>query len=166
MLKYTTDLSKLYNDKWFRAEFDRRFQRTDVYMIREYKKQSPVLDGFLRNSVETSNRQIWSYKVASSAGSGSFGGGVGYPIFVHEGTLQYKGDRDYGYTTGRIRASNFYGFGTGGRDDMVGMMAGLSKRGYIKGIRPNKFALRATIEGRPKVLVRLKQDIKELIKMK
>jgi len=116
-----------------------------------YKLQMPVDKGFARNSVEIVATKE-GFKVASMAGAtgnlATKSTNFGYPKYVHEGTYDYKGQKDYGYVTGytRMHGKGFH-----------------NSKGK-KGIRPNWFAYRASEEASPKVIKQFYQQILPLFK--
>jgi len=142
----------LMNPAGWITKVDSVFQKLDGFIIREYKKESPVDRGDLRRNVRKQEQGILSMKVGTNAKSK---GGFNYPQALHEGTGKFKGSRDGGYTTGRVRASNFYGFGN--RNDMEAFFASNTKR--KGGIIPNKFADRAKKTSEP---IFFKQFIKHV----
>ena len=102
-------------------------EATSLIVVKEYKEESPVNKGTLRNDVESERQSDLSYIVTTTATSKGFP----YPVALHTGTKKLRGSADFGYTTGRVRAHEV-AFGIGG-------------------IRPNKFATRAANKSTPHV---------------
>lgn len=135
------NLSPIFFSKYFGDQLNKHLQKTSgLYTVREYKQEAPVDHGRLRRDVKVVERGDGYYKVTTTAKNDK---GVAYPIFVHEGTYDYKGDRDYGYRPG-ARAFSFLPTGR-------------------KGIRPNKFAKRALEKSKPKIFKYLNNKIKKEI---
>lgn len=137
-------LGKIFERGWFNKKLIEGIQDTSAIVEREEKSQAPVDKGTLRSAVRTF-KNAEGYVVKTTAGSSH---NPPYPYYVHEGTYDYRGDsRDYGVKgIGQSRFNRTAG-----------------KYGYKiikskKGIRPNKFSIRARKEAEPKV-------IKEVIKL-
>ena len=94
-------------------------EATQLIVLNEYKKQTPMgFTGELKGQIKVIKMGALEYKVTTTATNK----GKPYPIYIHEGTGDLKGQGDYGYTSGYTRA-------------------GTVAKG-IGGIRPNKFATR------------------------
>ena len=94
-------------------------EATQLIVLNEYKKQTPMgFTGELKGQIKVIKMGTLEYKVTTTATNK----GKPYPIYIHEGTGDLKGQGDYGYTSGYTRA-------------------GTVAKG-IGGIRPNKFATR------------------------
>ena len=94
-------------------------EATQLIVLNEYKKQTPMgFTGELKGQIKVIKNGALEYKVTTTATNK----GKPYPIYIHEGTGDLKGQGDYGYTSGYTRA-------------------GTVAKG-IGGIRPNKFATR------------------------
>jgi hypothetical protein len=133
---------------WQRAMQTGQVHRTLVGSIRRlrpvgvktYKSEMPVLSGFGKQSVKDYVRSDLEFYVTSKRKTSK---GKPYLIYLHEGTRRLAGAKDYGFTTGRVRA-----------DDVAW---------GIGGIRPNKFADRAAVNLRKLSVKQAKQDIKLLL---
>lgn len=115
----TKKLGKLLETTDGRRYISQALEATKFIVLNEYKKQVPV--GFtlqLRDQTQVFKVNDLEYKVTTTATNN----GAPYPIYIHEGTGELKGQGDYGYTSGYTRA-------------------GTVAKG-IGGIRPNKFATR------------------------
>lgn len=105
--------------------------------IREYKKETPVDKGILRSSVKRVGNQINESNLSYSVSATAKNRGFLYAVAVHEGTYDFRGDKkDYG---GMGRAGAMRGRGVAGR----GGFSYVDQSSGRKGIRPNRFALRA-----------------------
>jgi len=129
----------LMNPTSWITKIDDVFQKLDGHVIAEYKKEVPVNNNFLRGAVRKQEKGVLEFKVGTDVLTKS---GKSYPKFIHGGTGKLKGARDFGYTTGRVRAGDV-------------------ARG-IGGIRPNKFADRATKTAEP---IFFKQFIKQVARI-
>lgn len=109
---YREKISKLISEGIDKKGLDDMVQAGGAIVQNEYKKQSPTNSSRLKNNVYNRKDGVGKRLVSTSAGR--------YATYLHEGTGRLKGARDYGYTTGRVRA-NEVAWGIGG-------------------IRPNKFA--------------------------
>jgi hypothetical protein len=119
---------------------------------RFYKKEVPVDKGLARNSVRSKQDERYGYITTTTAKRA----GRSYPVFVHEGTYDFKGvDQDYG---------------GGGRSGAVRSLNSARRGGFSyvdgghgsKGIRPNKFATRAKAQAQPLVIQQIEKDIIKL----
>lgn len=130
----TKKLGKLLETTNGKKYINDALQASYFIVLREYKKQVPVDRGELRQNVTVKaslKDRGASYIVTTTATNR----GKPYPIYIHEGTGDLKGQGDYGYTSGYTRA-------------------GTVAKG-IGGIRPNKFATR-TVEAK-------KDDVKNFM---
>lgn len=135
------NLSPIFFSNHFNSQLNKHLQKTSgLYTVREYKQETPVDSGRLRRDVKVVEQGNGYYKVTTTAKSDR---GEPYPLFVHQGTYDYKGGRDYGYRPG-ARAFSFLPSGK-------------------KGIRPNKFATRALEKSKPKIFKYLNSKIKNEI---
>jgi hypothetical protein len=139
------DISKkiawaIEHNEQFRKSIVEKLQAGSFIIVAEYKRQSPVNKGFLRNNVESeATDNGFVVQTLAGASSGLSGGTqFGYPKYVSEGTYDFKGGPDYGYTTGYTRLHA----GNKSRKDLNGQ----------KGTRPNKFAYRTSREVAPKLI--------------
>lgn len=98
----------------------------------EYVKEAPVKDGDFRKGIQITKKSTLKYIVESTARSGKKN--FNYPLALYTGTGKLDGKRDFGYTTGHVRANSV-------------------ARG-IGGIRPNKVADRAKKKSEPKAIDR------------
>lgn len=144
------------NNAEMRKALISRLQASSFILEEEYKRQMPVNKGFARNSV-ASEMTDDGYKVASFAGSAGTRYGImfGYPEFVSQGTYDYRGMPDFGYTTGYTRAEQ----------TVKGFGYTIKEKGK-KGIRPNKFAYRAFEVSEPKIVEFYAKEIKPLFETK
>lgn len=126
------------NPVGFIKKLDNLVGDVGLIVLREYKKQSPVDTGELRGrSLKVTRNKILDYSVGVPRGANRT-----KLQYLYEGTGRHKGKPDFGYTTGRVRASNYYGMGS--RAKALKFFASLRKRGARLSIRPNKIADRAT----------------------
>lgn len=120
-IKVTKKLHKVLKDsKYLRKQFTTSLGRIKNKGLREYKLEIPVDKGIARNSV-VATKQGLGFIITTTATNQ----GRPYPLFVHEGTYDFKGAKDYGRRSSRLQFS-YTDSGNG-----------------AKGIRPNKFADRA-----------------------
>jgi hypothetical protein len=99
---------------------DRMLRGVATVAERNYKLQSPVDDGELRRQVRVTRPKKGERLIRTNAVNDR---GEAYPVALHRGTGRLKGAADFGYTRGRVRSGDI---------------------GRLGGIRPNKFATRAT----------------------
>jgi len=118
-LVVTKKLGKLLETADGRKYISQALEATQLIVLNEYKKQTPMgFTGELKGQIKVIKNGALEYKVTTTATNR----GKPYPIYIHEGTGDLKGQGDYGYTSGYTRA-------------------GTVAKG-IGGIRPNKFATR------------------------
>lgn len=118
-LVVTKKLGKLLETADGRKYISQALEATQLIVLNEYKKQTPMgFTGELKGQIKVIKSGALEYKVTTTATNK----GKPYPIYIHEGTGDLKGQGDYGYTSGYTRA-------------------GTVAKG-IGGIRPNKFATR------------------------
>ena len=118
-LVVTKKLGKLLETADGRKYISQALEATQLIVLNEYKKQTPMgFTGELKGQIKVIKSGALEYKVTTTATNR----GKPYPIYIHEGTGDLKGQGDYGYTSGYTRA-------------------GTVAKG-IGGIRPNKFATR------------------------
>ena len=118
-LVVTKKLGKLLETADGRKYISQALEATQLIVLNEYKKQTPMgFTGELKGQIKVIKNGALEYKVTTTATNK----GKPYPIYIHEGTGDLKGQGDYGYTSGYTRA-------------------GTVAKG-IGGIRPNKFATR------------------------
>lgn len=128
-----TKIKKILSDPKAFKELDSIVEAGAFIIEAEYKKQSPVDKGFLRNSVTTTGKGLERIVKAKQS----------YAKYLHQGTYRMKGQPDSGYTTGRVR-SHQVAWGIGG-------------------VRPNKFADRARAIAGPKTVRYIDDEILKLI---
>src|SRR6266496_5974777 len=132
-LSIKTKISKILSDPKALKDLD-DIVLGGAYMIEaEYKKQTPVDKGFLRNSVDTRGKGLERVVRAN----------VKYAKYLHQGTYRWKNKPDQGYTTGRVRAKQV-AWGGGG-------------------VRPNRFADRAREIAAPKAVRFIEAEVTKLI---
>ncbi len=102
----------------------------------EYVKQAPGNTGAFKQGIQIKKTTILDYVVQSTAKQRGFN----YPLALFTGTKKLVGSRDYGFTTGHVRA-NTVAFGIGG-------------------IRPNKVALRAKNQSEDRFIKFIQSKIK------
>jgi len=118
-LVVTKKLGKLLETADGRKYISQALEATQLIVLNEYKKQTPMgFTGELKGQIKVIKNGALEYKVTTTATNR----GKPYPIYIHEGTGDLKGQGDYGYTSGYTRS-------------------GTVAKG-IGGIRPNKFATR------------------------
>ena len=118
-LVVTKKLGKLLETADGRKYISQALEATQLIVLNEYMKQTPMgFTGELKGQIKVIKSGALEYKVTTTATNR----GKPYPIYIHEGTGDLKGQGDYGYTSGYTRA-------------------GTVAKG-IGGIRPNKFATR------------------------
>lgn len=104
-----------------------------------YVEEAPGDKGDFKQGIRPRKDAVMDYIVESTAESN----GANYPFFLYMGTGRLKGQPDYGYTTGHVRAGTVaYGIG---------------------GIRPNKAADRAKKKSQKPFMNKLNQLIKMAI---
>jgi hypothetical protein len=145
--------SKILKDKqeFFKA-IDNILKNTGLIFLKEYKKQTPVDRGELRRNISVFSTGFLKYNVGIQTGKL-----LDRLSILYEGTGKYKGASDFGYTTGRVRASNFYGLGS--REKMIKYFAQLRRRGVIMSIKPNKIALRTVKNTKNEALSFFKREL-------
>ena len=127
-LVVTKKLGKLLETADGRKYISQALEATQLIVLNEYKKQTPMgFTGELKGQIKVIKNGALEYKVTTTATNR----GKPYPIYIHEGTGDLKGQGDYGYTSGYTRA-------------------GTVARG-IGGIRPNKFATRTVVAKKEQV---------------
>lgn len=156
--KTTIKFTNVFIPKKFVSETNETIQNFDALVIRAYKQEAPVDRSDVRRNVKTQNRFLLGFDVGTRVLSLK---GFDYALALITGTGKYRGGRDDGYTTGKVRASGFYGFGN--RKDMVGFFVSRARRGIkSKGIKPNKFTERAKNKTEEKVINAINKTIKKL----
>lgn len=127
-------------------------------VISEYVDELPKDRGDLALGIKARKRGFMDY-IAESTTKGERN--FDYGLSLYTGTLSYRGQRDAGYESGKIRETNNYGFGvsTQGRENAAGFFGMLMKKGKIKGIKPNKAADRAKDTAEPIVIDKIEKFI-------
>lgn len=140
---------------------------SDFIVIADYKKETPVDKGPLRQSVARIKKSNSSYIISAPAKTR----GKMYGVFIHQGTGKYKNSNmDVGRIS-RVRAykSIFANKGKSkkkklkSKNDMALMFAGMRKRGVKMSIKPNKFALRARNSAEKKVNSFIIKELKKIL---
>ena len=116
-----------------------RLRQSRFIVMKKYFKEAPVDKGDLRNKIRD-KKITGGYSVSTIAHNR----GKPYPIYVHEGTGIFKGVEADFPSTGRVRS---------GESKM--------NRGS-GGIRPNKFAKRASEKSMPLILNYMSEVIDDL----
>lgn len=127
-VRVRTNLVKALREGGLGDSLDDAIQATHFIAIREFKEESPVDKGRMRQDTQVIKKRKNYYEVGSAALSDD---GAPYPKYLYDGTGKFKGAPDFGYTSGRVRAGEV-AFGIGG-------------------IRPNKVADRASRKAQSKI---------------
>lgn len=148
----------LSKDGHFRHLVDQAIGASHYIVEENYVDESPGDRGDLKGEIRNKKIRELEYITESRATTQD---GKPYPLFLFTGTGNNRGKADAGYTSGRVRATNNYGFGTSadGRKT-AGMIFGmLRKKGKLQGIKPNKAADRAKVKSERPVVTKIEDLI-------
>lgn len=150
----------LKDPQGFGAKYSALLFDTASTLIRPYTRELPVNKGDARRNVRVTKLSNFSYKIGVEGNSRKT---IGY---VYEGTGKYRGGIDAGYTSGRVRKANNYGFGS--KQDALSFFKRLrwlekkTGRTYISS-KPNKFSDRAYDDNHKKTVLFFDRELKKLL---